>query len=50
MSSSALTDSMDNKKAMNEAGKLVDKYLKDDHTLYDLSGLLGVTTDRMLFV
>lgn len=30
------------------AGQLVDKFLKDDHTFYDLSGLLGIATDSML--
>ncbi len=42
------TTSKDNRESINEAGKLIDKFLKEDQTFYDLSGLLGVTTDSML--
>ena len=33
-----------NKDAIEDAGNLVNKYLKLDHTFYELSGLLRVAT------
>ena len=50
MSSSTQTAFKDSKELINEAGKLIDKFLKDDKTFYDLSGLLGVTTDSMQII
>ena len=33
------------KEAIENAGKLVDKYITADRTFYDLSGVLRVTSD-----
>lgn len=50
MSSSAQTTVKSSQELLNVAGNLVDKFLKDDHTFYDLSGLLGIATDSMCYL